>query len=373
MNKTSWPQAARIVHLLGGGRVVNPICDMATFRPHTLANKDAEIKLPTYGALFSGIEQLGQTIVGVEFIQSTDELTGERPPQWRSYHKQGWTVWPAEDLTRKWSQISHAAFKEKEGQLWDIASKISYQLRLVSWRFKEISDAYNKQLIARYISKEFKKGNNFEDGYTQFIYMAIQSFLVDLCVLRDFLAEFAWKYEIKQYYSKHGRVDSMATLRKQLTSNKNAPSSSLAKHIVSITEKNSWLDRLSAYRNLIVHTAPLAQSESHLFASCSSFPMSGGQEMPAIRCPIPDEPRNVKGNRDSGRQFASFEKQKDQFYQAATGKIPSTDGLQYSHEVFGEILCLANDLSSYSPLEPQMPVFDSSNIIGPVTVTRRNC
>jgi len=370
MGTENWPQAARIVHLSGGGRVENPIGDTAFFHPNTLANKHAEIKLPSYGALYLGIEQLGQTIVGVEFIQSTDELTGERPPQWRPFHKHGWTIWPAEDLTRKWSQISHAAFKREEGKLWDISSKISYQLRMVSWRFKDISDAYYRQLIARHISKDFKKGNNFEDGNTQFMYMAIQSFLVDLCVLRDFLAEFAWNYEIKKHCSKSGRVDSIASLRKQIIANKISPSCPLAKLVVSITEKEAWLNKLSAYRNLIVHTAPLAQSESRLFASCSSFPMSDEQEMPAIRCPIPDNPWAVKVCRDSGKQFVCFEKQKDQFYKAAMGDIPSTDGLQYSYKVFGEMLRLTNDLSRYSPLEPQMPVFDSTNIIGPVTITK---
>jgi len=372
MKTDNWPKAGRIVHLLGGGRVENPIGDMAYFHPHTLSNKSAEIKLPSYGALFRGIKELGQTIVGVEFIQSESELTGEQPPEWRSYHKQSWTAWPAWELTQKWSQTSHAAFEEKEGQLWDIASRISHQLRIVSWRLKEISDAYHNQLMATHISKRFEKGNNFEDGYTQFMYMAIQSFLVDLCVLRDFLAEFAWKYEIKKHFAKNGRVDSMASLRRQLRSTMDTPPCSLAEQIIAVLEKNSWLDRLTAYRNLIVHSAPLAQSECRLFASCSSFPMSDGQEMPAIRCPIPDEPRNVKRMRDSGKQFASFEKQKEQFYMAATGKIPSTDALQYAHEVFGKTLSLTNDLVAYSPIAPKMRVFDSSNIIGPVTFTKQN-
>ena len=38
--------------------------------------------------------------------------------------------------------------------------------------------------------KQTDAGKRFEDGFTKLAYIAIQSHLVDACILRDYLAEF---------------------------------------------------------------------------------------------------------------------------------------------------------------------------------------
>src|SRR5438105_3706009 len=90
--------------------------------------------------------------------------------------------------TEIWRQIAHAAFKAKRGRLWDSASRIAHQLRVCGWRLRQVSEAYRDQLWARSDGK-FAAGQHFQDQFTWLVYLAIQSFLLDACILRDYIAE----------------------------------------------------------------------------------------------------------------------------------------------------------------------------------------
>ena len=101
--------------------------------------------------------------------------------------------------------------------LWDTASRIGHQLRVCDWRLREISEAYSTQLLARLKRKDFKIGTRFEDGFTWLTYLSLQSFLVDACILRDYLSEFAAEYIYKPMIDLgNQRITAMGALKKKV-------------------------------------------------------------------------------------------------------------------------------------------------------------
>ena len=150
--------------------------------------------------------------------------------------------------------------------LWDTASRIGHQLRVCDWRLREISEAYSNQLLARLKQKDFKIGTRFEDGFTWLTYLSLQSFLVDACILRDYLSEFAAEYIYKPLIDlKNQRITAMAALKKKVL-NKISDPDTLTKELEMAAGENGWLTLLGNYRDLVVHSAPLAQAKVKLFS-----------------------------------------------------------------------------------------------------------
>jgi hypothetical protein len=134
--------------------------------PIATNRKHARLGLSQYGAIYSSLQSLGLLVVGVDFYSHVLEAKGKVPPNWRPYHGSATTAWPWDETDMKWSHISHNAYKRKNGRLWDLASRISHQMRVCSWRLRQISEAYREQLFAKYDGSEFRKGQRFEDGFT---------------------------------------------------------------------------------------------------------------------------------------------------------------------------------------------------------------
>jgi hypothetical protein len=290
------------------------------------------------------------------------------PPNWRSYCSTEKTSWPTEEASQKWRNIGHAGFKRKDGMLWDTASRIGHQLRVCNWRLREISEAYSNQLLARLKQNDFKIGTRFEDGFTWLTYLSLQSFLVDACILRDYLSEFAAEYIYKPIIDlKNQRITAMGTLKKKVL-NKISDPDTLTKELQIATDDNGWLTLLGNYRDLVVHSAPLAQAKVKLFSLCDQLSVADGAHMPILRCPIPESPARILSARSTGEHFSDFENQFNSFAKAATGDIPVVDGIEYASTVLGKLAGLAEEIAGKSPVAPEMMVFDSSNIIGGVKV-----
>lgn len=195
----SWP-ASRIIHLLGGGRAINIDGPTVRIEPNTVQDKITQFSTRGYGAIYSDLKSIGFSVVGVDFYSHVSEVKGETPPNWRVFNRTNETSWASEETARTWKGIAHAAFKKQNGHIWDLASRIGHQLRVCSWRIRQLSEAYHQQLMAKLQKGEFNEGRRFEDGYTWLAYLAVQSVLVDACILRDYLAEFAANFVIGRRY-----------------------------------------------------------------------------------------------------------------------------------------------------------------------------
>lgn len=365
MERNEWP-AARIVHILGGCRVVNNPGPDVELYPETLTGSRLRFQIPAYGAIYSKLAEINLSVVGTDFFSHIREVDGRIPPNWRPFHFRTTTVWPCAEVSQKWSNIGHAAYTRKLGRLWDLASRVSHQIRVCSWRLRQISEAYHEQLVARELHKDFRDGQRFEDGYTWLAYLSIQSFLVDACVLRDCLAEFTAEY----YFSSSGKkpqVTSISGLLKHYLRGVDS-SDPIGVLLREETADGGWLKELGCYRDLVVHSAPLAQAEQRLFAVTTSIQCANLGRVPTIRCPLPDQPDHIAARRSRGDLYQDFSRQFAAFTKAALGDIPSKDGLAYTHEVLGKLVDLALLLSDKAPVPPEMPIFDESNLRGPVRI-----
>jgi len=359
-----WP-SSRLFHLTGGVRAYNLEGPEIDFEPLVVGGKKCIIKVPHYAAAFRHIERLGLQIVGVDFYTHSGELKGEAPPDWR-YFNRGWPMW---ELSQKWAQISHAGFNRKNGRLWDLASRLSQQVRTCDWQLRQISQSYEAQLIGRTKQGEVEHGHRFADGFTGLAYMAIQSYLADACTLRDYLAEFLARVTWEQF-PKSAEVDSMRDLRQRLLSKVPRPDP-LADYLAASLEDGGWLRKLSDYRNLVVHTAPLAMAGGRWFAVIEHRKLAEGGLMPILRLPLPLNPDVVKKERSSGSLFADFNTQFEAFTRAVKGQLPWTDGLDYLWEVHGRLAELTAKVADSSPVKGEMMHFGDTDLRGEIGIIKK--
>ncbi|RBP33552.1 hypothetical protein DFR37_1342 [Eoetvoesiella caeni] len=362
-------KALRVIHSKGGVRIVNEYDPTVKIIPRTLNEKTATFETPTYGALFDRCEKVGLPVLGVEFFTYAGHFNGEDIPEWRTFYTSRNNVWGNEEGAQLWSNIGTGAYKEKNGRLWDVGSRISHQLRVCSRRLKELSDSYHSQLCSVVGKQDFATNKRFMNGYTWLCYLSVQSFLMDICILRDYLAEYAanFVFEVSND-SQKSSITTLSGLRKYVLRNLNGEDA-IAEELNEITEGDGWLKMLGAYRDLIVHSAPLVQAERRLFAIIKTIEIPGGQ-LPCISCPMPKNPQEIFVSRANGSMFENFEEQFNRYTGIGEGEADYIDGLEYCHKALGMISDLANKLALRSPVKPQMMVFDSTNIIGEVKVSR---
>ncbi|QSX40137.1 hypothetical protein [Shewanella cyperi] len=363
-------RSIRVAHSLGGIRVVNEYGPPVEILPKAVNGKLASFETPTYAALYSMSESIGLPILGVEFFTHSGQFNGKDIPEWRSFYRANNTVWGNAESARLWSDIGTGAHKARNGRLWDVGSRISQQLKVCGWRLKELSDSYHAQLVSVSEDKDFNSNTRFMNGYTWLCYLSIQSFLIDICILRDYLSEFAANFVFDRVESKkHINITTLSGLKKHVLNNQELEDP-IAIELNLMTSDMGWLKQLGDYRDLVVHSAPLAQAERKLYAITKKIEIPGG-ELPYICCPIPSNPHKISASRANGSLFENFEEQFKKYVGAGEEENDYIDGLEYCHEVLGLMSCLANVLGSRSPVKPQMMVFNSSNIIGDVKISNR--
>ena len=256
----------------------------------------------------------------------------------------------------------------KNIKLWDVGSRIAHQMRVCSWRLRQVSEAYREQLCAKVDKETLSTGDRFEDGFTWLAYLSIQAFLVDACVLRDYLSEFyALHLCPDPAFLLSGPITSMGTLKKRVLDKIKSPDAETSM-LKTATADGGWLHKLGSYRDLVVHCAPLAKAKGPLFAVLEELPFKDGA-LPAIRLPIPADPVAVSKSRASGVYFVNLEEQFELFLSANHGDAESSDGLTYCYDALGALAHLSRQLGNRSPIAPKIPHFDVTNIIDDIKIT----
>lgn len=362
--------AARTIHLVGGCRVFNGFDPTVEFFPRTIDGQTMRFQSRQYGALYAELEALEVAPVGFEFLSNSLEAKGLVPTNWRTFHPWGRNnIWPCNDQMDMWAQIAHAATEESNAVLWDLARRISHQLRVCAWRLYQVSDAYHAQLRASTTDRNFKPGQRFEDGFTWLGYLAVQVFLVDACVLRDYLAEFFAYYVCPISKRPPIHIASMAGLRKhvlkQITS-----SEPLFEELGKATSLGGWLFVLGAYRDLSVHCVPLARAESKLLALATEFQIKGVKSLIGVSLPLPSDPSGIAAARTSSQRAEQLARELQLLTSATRGEVPSTDALVYCYSALDSLTRLASRLAMHSPVDPKIPHLTDKDLIGKIEVRR---
>ncbi|WP_139306129.1 hypothetical protein [Methylomonas sp. LWB] len=353
-----WP-SIRVVHLKGGLRCVNEASPKCELYP-TSQNQSFIFNTPQYKQLYRSIESLNQEIIGIEFIDNSYQAKGADVPEWRAYNKSCSDRWKNEKAATLWGDIGNSAYTIKDGRLWDLSNRISHQLRVCGWRVKELSDTYHDQLVAVLERENYAKEVKFTDSFTWLCYLSIQTFLVDACILRDYLAEFIAAH-IVDYYTHNQHITSMSALLKSIK--KVSIEDMLISELLSITSENGWLKALGEYRDLVVHSAPIARAEKILFANYRLIEFCN-KKIPIIECPIPQNPSRAFKARHNRSLFEDF----DELIRTLAGLTGesniSVDGLNYCHSMLGSLSSFAYKVGLRSRVEPAIKTISNSDVIG---------
>ncbi|WP_143498865.1 hypothetical protein [Pseudomonas sp. Irchel 3A18] len=359
-----WPMVLRELHLHGGGRILSGGGPKTTCRPNMVSNRSLVITLRSFGSLYSDVKSLGLSIVGCDFYTNDDEVNGLDPPQWRSMNIAAKPLWLCNDQCNEWSFIAHSAFKQSKGLLYDIASRIDHQLRVCEWRLRQLSEVYEQQLKSRLREAPFLAGKQFLDGYTSLCYLALQSFLVDACVLRDYLSEFYYEAIVKVVDADASKITTLNRLLKRWK--QHPPTDPAGKELRASAQLGQWLFELGAYRDLVVHVAPLANAGRTLFAVTRTIEMPHGESLPAIKLPLPSNPADLTKERVTGRYFQDPDLGFARLKNIIENTPDSRDSLEYAHLCMQKLGAVASSVSKVSPVAPEMPLIASKDIVGDI-------
>ncbi|WP_312904198.1 hypothetical protein [Stutzerimonas nitrititolerans] len=338
------PQVLRELHLAGGCRALNGMDQYVELDTATLNGKSVKIRFEKFGALYAEVKKLRIPIVGCDFFLTQEQASGLLPPEWRVTSVSG-PQWLCADQGHNWSFIQNSAFEEKNGVLCDLASRLSHQIRACEWRVRELSNCYAKQLASS-IPRNYKESSLFLDGNTAQCYMAFQSFLIDACILRDYFCEFyAATILEKDIASIGGLINHFK---------KNPPDDSAGKELHASAINGQWLCELGAYRNLVVHAAPLSQAGESLYAVARHFPLPEGEKLPAVKLPIPKNPSSLRDARNNGGYFENVDFAR--FSNSVKDVENCNDALEYSHLCMQLLGALSGSIAKVSPLKPTIPI-----------------
>ena len=200
--------------------------------------------------------------------------------------------------------------------------------------------------------------------------MAVQSYLVDACILRDYLSEFAAIFVFgRRYDIDSERISTVGGLIKKVLSRIDGDDP-LAEGFKNATGEGGWLKVLGEYRDLVVHSAPLAHAEMKLHAVIDILQIDAEGAILLIRIPLPIDPQAISANRASRGHFSDFEEQFEKFAKAVSEGVSTIDAMTYIMEVHGELASLATKLSTESPIAYQDIVLTESDIIGSIKVIK---
>ncbi len=344
---SSWPNVLRTVHLIGGLRALNATSEVVEIMP-TPKEVSSILHLSKYGALYQHIQGAGGKVIGVDFITDQAQIEGLEPVDWQPFDLiEGFLI---KEVRHFWAGLATAAHFREDFTLVDICRRIVFQLEAISWRLRCLSDAYYRELRGCIASGNFDNGQKIVTGNSFHIFLETHTFLSECSTLRDYLAEFIWKYICSHNTpSKHIRL--MSALVKELK--KSTISSDLENYLLVITSDGGWLKRMSAYRDLAVHYTPLATAEKYGLVTLQSLEFANDQTLPVIQWNLPRDPEAIKIER-SGVQIS---RSLDEWIQDSVIAKPldelGPDALAYSHQILQKLAGLAGKVGALAPVRPQ--------------------
>lgn len=357
------PQVVWILHLLGGVRAFwgdNGQPSPVQVEPHLMSGKGLEFTASSLGQAIQRCNALGLQSFGAGVYTNGLELKGIVPAQWRTIHYLPNSAWFCYEAQENWSQIAYAARKNQIGRLWDCSARIAYQLTTCISRLQDISDGYATQLRSL-VAKKFPYGSRIENLWTHSVFRSIQAFLAEACILRDYLAEFTAEYVYRAVM--RTRITTLAKLVPHLRSGDF--SGKLATDLRKATDPNGWLAMIGDYRNLVVHSAPLAMAQKDLWVWCQAHRLPRGERLPYVQFPLPADPAGIMALRRES-DYANFSTLADIFSGPAEVDSSMKDAFRYLHEVLGKLGELAAALVHHSPVPPEMPVLTDEDMVGPI-------
>ena len=365
MAEQDWLNVARRVHLLGGIRAINNPGPKVIVIPGSDKKQPIEYSIPHYKGLLASLIAQQIVPIGVEYYEFPEQLKGYFPPKWRPVHFGYSTIYPTAEAEDLWSCLANAGLEGNNLEFADVCRRITFEIRASSWRLQDVSNSYETELRALCEQNKFSRGRRFKSLNSFFVFLSTHSFLVDICTLRDYVAEFVSAFLLSGFFS--NRITSMSALRRVLPPVKDQ--NKIASELLDITDRsgqNGWLAKLGAYRDLVVHSTPLVES-MHIGMMVQRYLRMGDRfEIPSVYFPIPANPFKVESVRSKGVAYNTVEEWIEDSIKHDPEKASSPDALDYCADVLGKMVSLILRIGKESPIKPKRFTLTEKDIIGPI-------
>ena len=360
--ETEWHNVVRIVWVSGGVVAVNNPGPEVQIGAGLGGRMLSSFRIPTYASLFAILRQQGFPIVGVTFVDGTEEAIGLRPPQFRAQSdKECWLAW---DMHQQWRQIAHASSQRDNMPLMDVASRIASGLAYSEMRLHDLVEAYSIQLRGLSHASASLEYRRFKDTNSFVVYKAIHALFWEMAVLRDTLAEFAAKF----CFARAG-VATLSGLIRSLR--KDSSADPLAKQLMEAADMETgvWLAMFTGYRNLFTHSAPMEQAAGIAFTVLDTRVLSPDLSIPQIYYPLPPNVAELTRRRSSGTLFMTLKELLDASSGRCHERTSEPDALDYLRSCLDQMAQLSLVLATRSPIDAEPIHFGSEDIIGEIRIT----
>lgn len=233
---------------------------------------------------------------GLEFIGW--EEVGDDYSNW-NLHPVGNTWRSASDY---WNALAYGAHAEGKPEFSETARSIAFSLLTASLRMRDVCREYTGQNI-RATKSKIAHGRRFSNVGIFELYMALHSFLAESCSARDYLAQC-----IAAHFFQWPNIKTMAMLSQKLVStNDTTPVGMLVRQACDQASPAGWMARLSKYRNLIIHQAPINKIAKESMLRANTIEIQG-KTFYQITLAMPKDPMNLSDAEtvDAQVQFRSL-------------------------------------------------------------------
>lgn len=276
------------------------------------------------------VRSIGLDLIGYERISSTER---QDHPMWHLLDPNRRDPGPLGDPLDQWSAIGNIAHMKGKPDIGATAKHIAFSLRTSAIRLRDISREYAFQ--TRIAVREAKpNGHRFANVEIFDLFVALHSFLTEMCSARDYLAQF-----ISRHIFKDPKHTTMQTLYRSLKKNSTAPSSigGLILSAYDSGKPQGWLAQLSWLRNRTVHEEPIRSLVETKLLTVKEITTPIGQFL-TIYLGVPTDPKNV------------------------TNKA-YLDALSYFKNLMVQMLQFSRAIAAASPVRPEIPQIPASDLL----------
>jgi len=343
----------RQVHLLGGLRAFDvPKQGVEVGQDGIQYFKFSNVP---YHQLYSVLERMNLTPIGVNFIESREQLDGVHPANFEMIESKGFTAMRS---SREWSNVAWAYRSQKKFETVSLASRISIYLKLLTRRLYQVSEAY--YYMSRGSRVEAMKGKNvidsgFSNLWTWELQTTIHGFLADAATLRDILAEAVWKLIMQK---QDETVLTMGGLMKKTKSETNH----FVREFVELGEDGNWMKNLTDIRNETTHVVPV--NDFHEIFSCymREIIYKNKSVTLAMHCPLTTETWGLRKDASRNADFSDEAEAKAALKHHQIYVEKSGDALEYCWLTLQNFSEWSEKIRIQADLKANTPIIDMNSL-----------
>lgn len=249
-----------------------------------------------------------------------NEISSSGPARTKIWYPHIGNSGATEQSSDSWAGIAFQAREVGDDHSMGVARHISISVASASRRLRDVAVLLNEQLQLA-VSSQYASGQRYSNIAIHDLYLAIHSFLSEMCSARDYLCQLA----ARRVGAKEG-IDNLARLQNWLSkaSNANAREDALIKLIQDAagTEADpGWLTKLSDLRNQITHRQPLGASPEAAALLYQQVATSKGL-VPRIRLARSKRGQGVTDGEDPFIELLRYWLELEKFSQAGVSWAP---------------------------------------------------